>query len=58
MLNEVITETKSRKFSTLQKNPVVLPKSHCVELDAISANIKGIAVNGCTKSEAAVLTIK
>lgn len=42
----------------MQKNPVVLPKGHRVELEDIFASLKGITDNVYTKSETAILTIK
>jgi len=51
-------EVEKKNFIALQKNPVVLPKGHRVELEAIFTNLKGITDNGYTKSETAMLTIK
>ena len=55
---ETAYEVDAKNIVTLQINPVVLPKGHCVELDAISANREGITDNGNTKSEVAMLATK
>ena len=59
LIIETVYEMFCRNRSILQKvSPAKPPIGHCIELDVICDNVTGITVDGNTRSETAILTIK